>query len=236
MLLRAYDDGLLGQTVMPEDSNPGFTQDQREERLVYFTLPMALNYQRDSYVLWKSALKTWNDKDTKEVFDISTVSRMSDEVLRERLQEHKLALQPNKHTTTWKTIAKTVFNEWGSFSNFINEVGKDFLLLQNTVQNKYKKGFPYLSGPKIFNYWAFILEDFGKVDMENREYISIAPDTHITQCSVVLGLITEREASSMSKDEIAEKWRLALEGSGITPIDMHPPLWFWSRNGFLYKL
>ncbi len=35
---------------MPEDSNPGNFANA-EERLVYFTLPMALNYQRNSYSL-----------------------------------------------------------------------------------------------------------------------------------------------------------------------------------------
>lgn len=43
---------------MPEDSNPNFSSDEIEMRLAYFTLPMALNYQRDSYKLWESVLKT----------------------------------------------------------------------------------------------------------------------------------------------------------------------------------
>lgn len=34
---------------MPEDSHPEFQT--QEERLCYFTLPMALNYQRNSYTL-----------------------------------------------------------------------------------------------------------------------------------------------------------------------------------------
>ena len=110
------------------------------------------------------------------------------------------------------------------------------ILSKNIIQQDYKKGFPYLSGPKIFNYWSFILGEYGKVKLHNREYIEIAPDTHITQCSVLLGVITQNEADNLSKDEVSEKWRKLLIGSGITPIEMHSPLWFWSRNGFLYKL
>ncbi len=235
-LIDAYKSGLLGQTKMPEDCNPGFNEKQREMRLAYFTLPMALNYQRDSYKLWESALKTWNDEDTRKVFDVKEVVKMSDDELRQRLMKYKVALQPNKHIATWKAIANVIAKEWGGFSIFIDSVENDFLTLRDLVKIKYKKQFPYLSGPKIFNYWSFILGEYGKIELKNKEYIEIAPDTHITQCSVLLGVITPEEATNLSKDEISEKWRLLLLDSRITPIEMHPPLWFWSRNGFLFKL
>ena len=227
-LIDAHRTGKLGQTKMPEDSNPSFSDSQMEIRLAYFTLPMALNYQRDSYRLWESALKTWGDEETRKVFDVELVSKMSDDELRKLLLKYKLALQPNKHIAT--------FEQWGTFSAFIKSTNGDFLVLKDLVQNKYKKGFPYLSGPKIFNYWSFIVCEYGKVLFKNKQYIEIAPDTHITQCSILLNVITEDEARSLSKDEISERWRKLLEGSNIVPIEMHPPLWFWSRNGFIYKL
>ena len=59
---------------------------------------------------------------------------------------------------------------------------------------------------------------------------------HVTQCSVRLGVITSQEAEKLSKEKISERWRKILEGSGINPIDMHAPLWFWSKNGFIFKL
>jgi len=235
-LLEAYRKGDLGQTKMPEDSNPGFSDAQTEMRLAYFTLPMALNYQRDSYKLWESVLKTWQDEETRQVFDVVKVSKMPDDELRSHLLKYKVALQPNKHIATWKSIANTIVKEWGSFTDFVKVAGDDFLVLKDIVQAKHKKQFPYLSGPKIFNYWSFILGEYGKVELENKEFIEIAPDTHITQCSVLLGVITADEALRLSKDDISEKWRILLKGSGITPIEMHPPLWFWSRNGFLFKI
>ncbi|MEK7588605.1 MAG: hypothetical protein AAB438_02185 [Patescibacteria group bacterium] len=235
-LLEAYRKGDLGQTKMPEDSNPGFSDDEIEKRLAYFTLPMALNYQRDSYKLWESVFKTWEDKEAKQVFDVKKVSKMTDDELRKHLTKYKVALQPNKHVATWKTISSTIEKEWGSFSGFIAATNSDFLTLKDTVQMKHKKQFPYLSGPKIFNYWSFILSEYGKVQLKNKEFIDIAPDTHITQCSVLLGVITQDEAIKLSKDSISERWRVLLKGSGIAPIEMHSPLWFWSRNGFIFKL
>ena len=233
-LIEAFQSGKLGQTIMPEDIRPTFSN--QEERLAYFTLPMALNYQRDSYKLWEAALKTFNDSETKFVFDIKQVSKRSEEDVRKALMKYKVALQPNKHINSWRVIAKTVYENWGSFSGLFKAVQNDFLNLKQIVKVDYKKGFPYLSGPKIFNYWSFIMSTYGEVKLTNRDHIEIAPDTHITQCSVKLGVITSEEALSLTKDAISEKWRLLLQGSDIDPIDMHPPLWFWSRNGFLYEI
>lgn len=43
-----------GMDKMPEDENPALDKSTKENYL-YFTLPMALNYQRNSYMLWE-----WN--------------------------------------------------------------------------------------------------------------------------------------------------------------------------------
>ena len=60
ILISMYKSGELGGEIMPEDANPHFEKSSLENYL-YFTLPMALNYQRNSYKLWESALKTYND-------------------------------------------------------------------------------------------------------------------------------------------------------------------------------
>lgn len=132
-------------------------------------------------------------------------------------------------------ISGTVHDNWGSFEKFADAADGDFLKLKQIVQADKKKGFPYLSGPKIFNYWSFIIGAYGGLSLKNRDRIEIAPDTHITRCSVKLGVISEQEAEDLGKEAISERWREALKGSGIDPIDMHPPLWFWSRNGFVFS-
>ncbi|MBX4198322.1 hypothetical protein KW782_03250 [Candidatus Parcubacteria bacterium] len=234
-LIQACSDGRLGITVMPEDSSPAFTDNQKEERIAYFTLPMALNYQRDSYKLWEAALKTWNDKETRVVFDIEKVSKLDTEKLREYLLRYRLALQPNKHINTWQTISKTVAREWGSFEGLMKAIDYDFLKLKEIVQGSHKKDFPYLSGPKIFNYWSSILKRYAHVELRNIEYVELAVDTHILKCSVALNVITADEATKLGRLEISDKWRKALHGSGIAPSEMHFILWFWSRNGFLFQ-
>ncbi len=232
-LLEAYRTGRLGQTVMPEDSNPGFSKADLDTKLAYFTLPMALNYQRDSYKLWQAALKSYIDRDTRYIFNLSQLLESDESDVRESLMKHRVALQPNKHVSTWRTIAKTVFDHWGTFNQLFESADNDYLQLQEIVRCDFKKGFPYLSGPKIFNYWSYIISTYGGINLKNRDKIEIAPDTHIIQCSVKLGVLTSSEADCLSRDEISQRWRELLMGSGISPIDMHPPLWFWSKNGFL---
>lgn len=223
-LIDAFKSGQLGQSVMPEDTHPKF--ETQELRLAYFTLPMALNYQRDSYKLWQAGLATYNDLGTHDCFKFNTIN------LKTKLLKHKLALQPNKHIDTWNKIQNTILTNFGSFENLFIASDYDFIKLRDLIQFKYKSGFPYLSGPKIFNYWSFIISTYGKIKLKNRQYIEIAPDTHITKCSIKLGVINESD--SENKLLISRRWRELLEGSGIDPIDMHSPLWFWSRNGFNY--
>lgn len=97
-LIKMHEEGKLGGEVMPEDANPEFDVATAENYL-YFTLPMALNYQRDSYKLWEAALKTIQDTETKDVFDPVKVVEMSWNEVQAKLTKYKVALQPNKHPT-----------------------------------------------------------------------------------------------------------------------------------------
>ncbi len=235
LILEAYTNGGLGDITMPEECAPDFGDDI-ESKLAFFTLPMALNYQRNSTILWQSALLTWQDEETNDVFDLGAVSKMTEDDLRERLVKHKLALQPNKHTNSWSRIARTVYDNWGSFEAFLDAMQNDYTKLRDCIQGNMKSGFPYLAGPKLFNYWCYVLIRYCNVNLRNSELVEIALDSHVTRCSVILGVITQDEATTLSKEAIYAKWREVIQGSGINPIDLHSPLWFWSRNGFLLEV
>lgn len=221
---------------MPEDAAPRFRRSEHETRLVYFSLPMSLNYQRNSYALWQAATRTISDPKTREVFCVKNSSRMSPAQLRKNLLRHKLALQPNKHVDTWHRLAKCFDSHWGSIAGFLNHCDHDFKKMQQIVQVERKKEFPYLSGPKIFHYWSFILDEYCDVRLKNRHLIEIAPDTHVIQSSVRLGVLSPLESKKLSRDQISARWRDLLSDTAITPIDMHSPLWFWSRNSFSVEL
>ena len=232
----AYKEWKLWYMKMPEDANPWFSDNEKELRLVYFTLPMALNYQRNSYALRESVLQAYHDPQTRDIFDIQISSSLPKQELREKLMKHKIALQSNKHIDTRAKISTTIMSQRWSIKNLFTYANNDFLQLKNIIQKEYKKGFPYLSWPKIFNYRSFIVQEYWGITLKNSEYIDIAPDTHITKCSVRLWVITEEEAVNLTKEKISERRREILKWTWISPIQMHAPLWFRSRNNFLFEL
>ena len=234
IIKNAFKNGQLGDTTMPEDTHPNFSDN--EDRFVFFSLPMSLNYQRNSFKLWEAATRTFNDKKTNQVYLLDYIKNTPEDDIRPLLLKYKLALQPNKHINTWKRIGTTVFYNWKSFTNLFKSTKYDFLKLKQILQKDYKKGFPYLSGPKIFNYWSYIMEQYGDIKLKNSEYIEIAPDTHVIQASIKLGLISKEESRKISREGLSKKWRHLLKGTNINPIDTHSPLWFWSRSNFSFEL
>ena len=231
-LLDAYKAGKLGGEKMPEDENHGLDKSSKENYL-YFTLPMALNYQRNSYSLWECANKTYHDVEIADVFDINAVVNMDEMQLREKLLKYKVALQPNKQPIIWRTLCETVKN------NFAGDIRKLFRDNDYSVQKvktyiaKNKKKFPYLGGNKICNYWLYVMEQYTDLQFIDRENITVAPDTHVIQASERLGVISSEEAGQGNvQDIVASRWQEILKGTDLVPIDVHTPMWLWSRGKF----
>ena len=231
-LMRLHKKGELGGEVMPEDKNTGFGIGTKENYL-YFTLPMALNYQRNSYKLWESALSACNDPETSDIFRPEDVVQMSKDTLKEKLVKHKVALQPNKQTDIWYTLCSTL-NE-----NFNADIRQLFAKCNFSIKevkeyiSTHKKEFPYLAGPKILNYWLYVMTQYTDGDFCDRNHITVAPDTHVIQASVRLGLIQPEDVDKNNIREIVSNlWEEVFEGTVYCPIDIHTPLWLWSRGGF----
>ena len=106
-LLQLYYAGTLGGEIMPEDANPGL-ENCAKENYLYFTLPMALNYQRNSYKHWEAAKTAYLDADTRDIFLPECVVKMDQEELRAKLLRYKVALQPNKHVEIWSRLCNTL--------------------------------------------------------------------------------------------------------------------------------
>lgn len=235
-LIELHKQGVLGGEVMPEDSNPSLNI-ASDENYLYFTLPMALNYQRNSYKLWESALLTFNDSECKDVFNPVKVIAMTNNELKDKLTKYKVALQPNKHPEIWEKLCYTFVNDFnGSVKELFNRCDYDIIKIKNYILS-HKKDFPYLSGTKILNYWLYVMSMYTNCNFKNRGEISIAPDTHVLQSSVKLGIIKEEDLKNSNIREIvSERWKNILKDTDIQPIDIHTPFWLWSRNGFIIEV
>lgn len=231
-LMEMYAQGLLGGEVMPEDVNPGLAISSAEN-YAYFTLPMALNYQRNSYALWKSARRSYMDAAVQDAFNPLSVANMDLELLKDKLTKYGVALQPNKQPVIWKTICVSIVDF------FDGDIRNLFLHCDYSVRETMrflaanKKGFPYLSGNKIANYWLFVMQKYTDLSFVDRDQITVAPDTHVIQASVKFGLISPEEANRADTQKlVADRWNALLAHTGLQPIDVHTPLWLWSRRKF----
>lgn len=232
-LIIMYKNGKLGGEVMPEDANPHLEKSSLENYL-YFTLPMALNYQRNSYKLWESALKTYNDEETKFVFNPKECIEKPLEEVQNALTKYRVALQKNKQTEIWLQLCKTIIELFdGDIRRLFEELDNDVDKIRDFIQKQNKKKFPYLSGTKICNYWLYVIYQYTDRRYTNLENLTVAPDTHVCKATHRLGLITEAEFNSSNVQQIViERWNSLLKNTKYKPIDVHTPLWLWSRNGF----
>ncbi len=233
-LVQMHAEGLLGGEVMPEDALLGVVP--ADEMANVLTLGMSLNYQRNSYTLWQSIAQAYLDDRSRWIFDPHAASNSDMDDLRTTLLQHRVALQPNRHPDIWQRVAKGIAQSSpsGDVLGLIAAVQSDIAVLKSIMQGTRKSEFPYLSGPKIFNYWLYVMESYAGVGWKSRELITVAPDTHILKATVKLGLCTSDVLSGTADDRqaVAEAWERALTGSGLAPIDVHTPLWLWSRAGF----
>jgi hypothetical protein len=225
-LTDAYNSGFLGGTqheLYPE-TDPG-----SRERALYFTLAPSLNYQRKSEGLWRSAFATYSDAETQFVFDPKEVDR-GISAYRQALTRYGLAIQPEKQTSIWFTIATSLAAEFSADPrNLFAGCGYSVPRIKELVESR-KRSFPYLSGPKLLNYWLYMITCFTTIPLVGREAISIVPDLHITRATVKLGLATSDELRSPR--DVEAVWKRVLKGTGFAACDLHAPLWRWSRAGF----
>jgi len=233
-LMQMHKSGQLGGEVMPEDANPHLSADSAENYL-YFTLPMALNYQRNSYALWQSALQTYHDEETRFLFSPAQCLTHSFDEVRQAITKYNLAMQRQKQTEIWIKLCQTFSDRFaGDVRRLFAENGSDIARIKQYMQIEHKKAFPYLSGVKICNYWLYVIHQYTDRVFTNLDALTVAPDTHVCQASLRLGLITEEDYHSPDVQSIvAEAWKRLFENTPYKPIDIHTPLWLWSRNGFL---
>ena len=120
----------------------------------------------------------------------------------------------------------------GDIRNLFVINGYSVKRIKEYIQNN-KKDFPYLGGNKICNYWLYVLEQYTDIKFVDKENITVAPDTHVIQASQQLGVITAEESQLASVQTLlAERWESLLKCTDLKPIDVHTPMWLWSRGKF----
>ncbi|MBP2058054.1 hypothetical protein J2Z60_001231 [Lactobacillus colini] len=228
-IIKQYDDP---HTALPEDEHPDLSKLSMEDSLRYFTLPMALDYRRDSYKLWQSAKATFLDPATNFVFKPEEVINLSVNDVQEALTKYKLAIQYNKQTEIWIKLCETLHNNYNDkVSELLATNNYSVMLLKKEMQKTNKKSYPYISGDKLFNYWLMVLKKYLDIPLQDIEKLSLAIDSHIVKASYKLQVITEEELNKYNSAKLSMRaWDKVLQETSIRAIDLQNPLWLWAKN------
>lgn len=113
-----------------------------EENAIFYTLPTALDYQRNSNTLWKSATATFENNETKFVFNPGEVVKKEFTEVQDALTKYNLALQKNKQTQIWIRLCQTLVNNFnGRVTDFLPILIMTFKRYGTTCRLKRKKIF-----------------------------------------------------------------------------------------------
>ncbi len=226
---------LFGQTAqMPEGE---FFHDIKDEldRLLYLTLTVSIDYQRDAAQLWRHARERYADPKTTWLFRPAEVAkRTADDVLAAlQTGNPKGALRyPPKDAAWWHHNATLLATHYqGDPRVLFKSCGWDVMKVWAEVR---KRKFQGLRGAKIFPLWIRILKVLQHHPFVNYEALPIPVDVHVARATFTTGLIKgkyEGPFDSNLIDFIRQAWTSACAKQGESHMSFDESLWQVSRLG-----
>jgi len=239
--------GIHGRTNMPEDIEPHSLIRGSLDHIFFITLTVSIDYQRDSPSLWESSRKTFDDPETRYLFDPRLLHETPFRKIGEDMQKYKLSRKPQKDANTWRTVGVTFYKKWkGDPRNFLQDCNWNSpLILRRLRDDKHiysgrqVSDFPYLRGPKIGPLWLRMLRDnVGITQLENLENVPIPVDIHIARATLATGIVRGQFRGRLDEvfEYIRKAWFESVKGLSIKnremiALDVDEPLWHLSKYG-----
>jgi len=239
--------GVHGRTEMPEDFAPDGVEKGTLEHLLFVTLTISIDYQRDAVALWESARRTFEDPETRYLFDPESLHKVPFEKIRRDMQKYDLSKKPEKDARIWQTVGVTFYKKWkGDPRKFLESCGWDALtILKRLREDTHREGarrvsdYPYLRGPKIGPLWVRVLRDnIGLTQLKNLDKVPIPVDVHVARATLATGVIRGKARGSLQDlfEHIREAWFKSVKGlmakdRPMIALDVDEPLWQLSKYG-----
>ena len=96
---------------MPEDILPEGIRKGSLEHLIFITLTVSIDYQRGVMEVWENSIKTFEDIETRYLFDPKVVSESSFDKIVEGMQKYKLSKKPKNDAVIWSRNAISFFKK-----------------------------------------------------------------------------------------------------------------------------
>jgi hypothetical protein len=243
-------DGIFGHHTMPEDLLPRWGSDLTAsgiargsyDQLMFITLVVSIDYQRDADQLWAAGRKTFENNETRWLFYPEKLVQKPKDI-KKSLQTYKLSKKPEKDAGIWSMVSKSFLEQYGSNPlNLVAECDYDAAkIYQKKFNLRFKKSFPYFSGDKIFPLWIRMLNDNLRISLRNIDQIPIPVDVHIARATFATGCLTGEYQGNISQvaPKIDESWKATMalinDAELKYRLQLDEPLWHLSRFGCTFR-
>jgi len=232
---------------MPEKKLPAGMKAGSLEYILFITLSVSIDYQRDADRLWDAARATFEDSETTYLFNPFLLAGKRLEIIVQDMQKHNLSKKPYRDAHTWRAVALSFLKKWQEDPLcFLDACGWDAIeILSRLGRDKHFDGrkeasyFPYLRGRKIGPLWLRMLRDnVGLKKLKNLGRVPIPADIHVARSSLAVGIVRGRFKRHIEPvyQKIREAWAESARGfeygrREMTALDMDKPLWKLSKFG-----
>lgn len=239
--------GIHGRTDMPEDITPNSVIIGSLDHILFITLTVSIDYQRDAPSLWESSRKTFDDPKTRYLFDPKLLHETPLRKIREDMQKYKLSKKHKKDADIWRTVGVTFYKKWkGDPRNFLQDCNWDSPLVlerlrndKHTCSERQISDYPYLRGSKIGPLWLRMLRDNVSITkLKKLENVPIPVDIHVARATLATGIVRGLFRGRLDEvfGYIRKAWfesvkGLVIENREMIALDVDKPLWHLSKYG-----
>jgi len=239
--------GIQGRNEMPEDIMPKGVIRGSLEHIMFITLTVSIDYQRDAPALWSASRKTFEDPDIRYLFNPEDLHKTSPEKIVEDMQIYKLSQKPRKDAFIWRTVGITFYKKWGSDPrNFLQSCNWDAPTILKRLKedvhlynSQWKPDYPYLRGDKIGPLWLRMLRDnIGITELKGLNRVPIPVDIHVARATLTTGVVRGKFKGNLNElfEHIRRAWFESVEDLNIKnkpmiALDVDEPLWHLSKYG-----
>ena len=243
--------GILGNTEMPEDILPIGMKRGSLEHLMFITLTVAIDYQRDANALWLVSRMTWEDPKTQYLFNPKALHRTPPRIVTNDMQKYGLSKKQKKDANIWRTVGVTFLKKWeGNPINFLESCAWDSIVVLNHLKSdthlyagKSVPDYPYLRGDKIGPLWLRMLRDnVGIAKLKNLEHVPIPVDIHVARATLATGILRGQFSGNLGElfRHVRGVWFESVRGlkaknRNMIALDVDEPLWHLSKYGCTHR-
>ena len=239
--------GIHGRNEMPEDILPKGIIKGSLTHIMFITLTVSIDYQRDAPALWSASRKTFEDPNTRYLFDPKALHETPFRKIVEDMPKYKLSKKPQKDAYIWRTVGVTFYKKWNSDPrNFLQDCNWDALTVLKRLKKdvhlyngRWVHDYPYLRGDKIGPLWLRMLRDnVGIKKLKNLDKVPIPVDIHVARATLAIGVVRGKFNGSLNDlfGYVRKAWFESVKGLNVKnrpmiALDVDEPLWHLSKYG-----